>query len=182
MLLPRLELAWWKRDTGRVPIVYQNQRRANAARRKIAALGSEPWQFLRSPSFDLRSCLNPNDGSVCLHREEVEDSVIVGVGHCHRFDRRQTRWQGTLLELSLAKIHEHVKFARAIDDNGIRIAVTVQIGPRQIRSPLKFRQRGERAGTCRLRYFLGLSGVPSFAPSTRSRSPSASMSTAHAPV
>jgi len=28
-----------------------------------------------------------------------------------------------------AKIHEHVKFARAIDDNGIRIAVTVQIGP-----------------------------------------------------
>jgi len=37
--------------------------------------------------------------------------------------------EGTLLELSLAKIHEHVKFARAIDDNGIWIAVTVQISP-----------------------------------------------------
>jgi len=33
---------------------------------------------------------------------------------------------GTLLELSLAKIHEHVKFARAIDDNGNWIAVTAR--------------------------------------------------------
>ncbi len=85
--------------------------------------------FSRLPALSFVLVRNPNDGAVGLHREEVENPVIVGVSNSYRFDRRQTRRQRTLLELSLAKIHEHVKFARAVDDRGVRIAVAVEISP-----------------------------------------------------
>ena len=81
------------------------------------------------PALSFVLVRNPEDSAVGLHRQQIENAVVVGVRHGHGFDGRQTRGQRALLELSLTKIHEDVQPARAIDDRGIGIAVAIQIGP-----------------------------------------------------
>ena len=72
---------------------------------------------------------NSNNGAVGLNRQQIQHSIVVGVGYCDRFNGPKIGRNRTFAELALALIDKDVKPSRSIDDRGIRIAVSVKISP-----------------------------------------------------
>src|SRR5579862_5760998 len=97
--------------------------------RKIVGSIRHFGNLRRVPALSVIFVGDSNDGTVALHRDQIEHSIIVRVGDRNRFDEWQSRWERTLAELALPLIHEYVKPSRAVDDRGIGVTVAIQIGP-----------------------------------------------------
>ena len=162
-------------------VVIEIGRHAAALRPQDSWLHPALWRFRRSPSSALRSYPKCEDGAVSLYRQQIENAVVIGVGGCDRFDHRQIAGKRALAELSLALIHEDMKPARAVNDRRVGIAVAIEISPGKAAQPGDSSE-GMDPRNVPSPLFLRTVGTPLLAPSTISRSPSASMSTAHAPV
>ena len=61
------------------------------------------------PAFSFILVRDPNDGSVSLHRQKIENSIVVRISDSNRFYERQSCRQRTLTELPLPLIHKDVQ-------------------------------------------------------------------------
>ena len=179
-------LAWsfrgWRNDQIKRPIVVEIGDPQPNFTGKIVGCVRNPGNFSRIPALSFVLVGNTNDGAVRLYHQQIENPIIIGVCHRHGFYRLQIGGQWTLAELALPLVHEHMKTAGCRRSSRRRDCRRRQDRPRQSRADRKLRQMAEWAKMCRPRYFSKPWAVPLLAPSTMSRSPSASMSTAHAPV
>ena len=81
------------------------------------------------PGLALILVRNSNNGTVGLNRQQIQHSVVIGIGYCDRFNGPKIGRDGTFAELALALVDKDVKPSRSIDDRGIRIAVSGKISP-----------------------------------------------------
>ena len=96
--------------------------------REIASLGNS-GDFGEVPTLPLVVIGDPNDRTVPFDGQQIEHAILVGIGHSHCLNRRQTGRQRAFAELALPLIHKNMKSSLRVNDRGIGIAVSVEISP-----------------------------------------------------
>ena len=117
-----------------------------------------------------------------IERHDIEHAVGVDVADRQRHHARgRRRGLGIARNSPACRFSNSVQVAPRIEQRRVRIAVAIEVAPREAAQARRRRQTAAAYATCRRRCFAARSARRRSTPTTTSRSPSISRSAVHAP-